>query len=234
MDDGNILVLLNDEERVLDDGSNIIIEKTMVGLDTPTEQNMNKRKLFVFADKKIAPKVFKKSKRTKYNKTENFEEIKQSVSTTESDACDAFGKYIANELKTFNEYNRAQIIHVFSNVLYEAHIDKFKQNIPQHQSILNRNQIGTSVTFHPFAGQQFNQQLTSQQYPSPTPSTITLQQYPSPTPSMIQQPSSQRYTTSSMTHQSVHNVINNMLTPQMKVSYSSDSSVSSNCQVYME
>lgn len=227
--------MLNGEERSLNDESNINSEQTISGLDASKEQNINKRKSFGSVDNKTVTRIFKKARHTQYDTTKDLAVKKQNLNTTEINACDAFGKYIASELKTFDSFSRAQITHVFNNVLYEAHMGKFKQHITQQQSILNWNQNGTSETLvHPFTRQQFHLQSTTQQDIHNIPPGVLLQQsspqqYPSPTPSIMQQSSPQRYPTSSMTHHPDHDDINKMFIPQLKVYYSSDSSVSSHC-----
>lgn len=89
-------------------------------------------------------------------------------SSIKDDDSDTYGKYIASELKTFDENTRAQIKHTFNNVLYEAHISKFQNQIPQ-QPALNWNYMSPKVhstTFHQFPNQQLYQQTSHQHYPS--------------------------------------------------------------------
>lgn len=230
MDDDGISEFSNTDDNVVDESSDANNEQIphASGLQT-SKQITNKRKLFVSPLKKNIPKKFQRSEDPRINQAFNILktiEAKKNESSIKDDDCDTFGKYVASELKTFDEHIRAQIKHALNNVLYEAHMSKFQKQIPHNQPILNWNfpsPKAPPATLYQFPNQQFYQQPSPQQYASPTTSIIqqtSPQHYLSPCPSTLQQP--------------VRDNLTNSFTSQEKSSHSSDSSVSSYYQTFTD
>lgn len=115
MNDDGVLGLPNTNENVSDANSNTNNEQTphhTLGLHTSKQQITNKRKLFVLPLKKIYLKKFQRSEDLRINQAFNtlktIEAKKKNESSIEDDDCDTYSKYIASELKPFNEHIRAQ------------------------------------------------------------------------------------------------------------------------------
>jgi len=132
-------------------------------------------------------------------------EAKKNERLIKDDDSDTYGRYIASELKTFDEHTRAQIKHTFNNVLYEAHICKCHTQMPQQPALHwnYTNPKAPSATFRAFSNQQFYQQTTPQHYPSTS-----------------QEP--------------IRNIFDNPITPQENSLHSSESSASSYFQTFTD